>query len=157
MKIKKTILVVLIIILNSVIFGFSSQDGEKSKSLSDAVAIKVIDTYAEIKNKEITSTRKKEIVKNTRFLVRKLAHFSVYFLMGILVYMLICCYDVKHPIIAIIFCILFATCDEMHQLFSDGRSGRLLDVLIDTYGSLAGILLVRVIYKIRFKVKERMV
>ena len=37
---------------------------------------------------------------------------------------------------------LYASSDEIHQLFIPGRSGQFTDVLIDTSGGLAAILVV---------------
>lgn len=44
---------------------------------------------------------------------------------------------------------LYAASDEFHQLFVPGRSGRLTDVLIDSAGLLAGILVVCLIKQLR--------
>lgn len=41
---------------------------------------------------------------------------------------------------ALCFVFLYACTDEFHQLFSDGRSGQIKDVLIDTFGGLFGVL-----------------
>ena len=38
----------------------------------------------------------------------------------------------------------FAALDEFHQLFVEGRAGSLKDVLIDSCGSLTGIIFVRI-------------
>ena len=39
------------------------------------------------------------------------------------------------------FCIFYATTDEFHQLFVPGRTGRLLDIGIDSCGALLGSLI----------------
>lgn len=41
--------------------------------------------------------------------------------------------------LSILICMLYACSDEIHQLFVSGRSGKVLDVCIDTFGSLMGI------------------
>lgn len=140
MKTKKIMLIIALVILNSCIFFFSNQTGEKSESLSDAFTIKVIDKYSEIKGEEYTPKEKNKIVVNSRFLVRKGAHFTIYLLEGILLYELILCYEVKRPhILTILICFLLASLDEFHQLFSVGRTARLYDIAIDTVGSTIGI------------------
>lgn len=156
MKTKKIILIMLIILLNGIVFMFSGQTGEKSESLSDTVVIEIIDKYSLVSKNEVSQNKKNEIVKNTRFLVRKGAHFTIYFLMGVLVYILVLCYDVKRPIIlTLIVCFEFACFDEIHQLFSAGRSARIFDVGVDTLGSFGGILLVRLInYRKSFLVRR---
>ena len=52
-------------------------------------------------------------------------------------------YKIKHSLfVAVLFCFLYACGDELHQLFISMRSARILDVWIDTCGSLTGIGLV---------------
>lgn len=156
MKTKKIVLAVLIILVNVVIFMFSGQDGKTSESVSDKVTITVIDKYAEIKDKTYTEPQKNKIVKDVRFFVRKSAHFSIYFVLGVLVYLFIGCYDVKKPLIlAIIVSIMFAGLDEFHQLFSPGRTARLYDVLIDTLGSSVGMFVVIGIDKIKHRIGSK--
>ena len=51
--------------------------------------------------------------------------------------------------------ILYAASDEFHQLFVPGRSGQITDVLIDSGGLLAGILLVVLIKSFYIKQSRR--
>jgi len=140
MKTKKIVLAIFIVLLNAIIFLFSGQDGKASEALSDKVTVQVIDKYAEIKDKEYTQKEKKKIVADVRVFVRKSAHFGIYFVLGILVYLFVCCYDVKRPIVlAVLACAMFAGLDEFHQLFSPGRTARLYDIGIDTLGSSFGV------------------
>jgi VanZ family protein len=46
----------------------------------------------------------------------------------------------KAPWLALGMCVLYAVTDEFHQSFVPGRSARVLDVGIDTFGSLLGLL-----------------
>lgn len=76
------------------------------------------------------------------FLVRKAAHISAYFVLGVLIYNLLREYrlHIKHLIIAsIALAMLYACTDEIHQTFVPGRSGEVRDVLIDTAGAAAGV------------------
>lgn len=76
------------------------------------------------------------------FLVRKAAHISAYFVLGILIYSLLKEYrsHIKHLVIAsIALSMLYACTDELHQMFVPGRSGEVRDVLIDTTGAAAGV------------------
>ena len=49
--------------------------------------------------------------------------------------------------LAIIICILYATSDELHQLFVMGRSCELRDVFIYSLGSVSGIIIYNLIEK----------
>lgn len=76
------------------------------------------------------------------FLVRKAAHISAYFVLGILLFNLLKEYDlgVKKMIFACIaLAMLYACTDELHQMFVPGRSGEVRDVLIDTAGAAVGV------------------
>jgi VanZ family protein len=76
------------------------------------------------------------------FLVRKAAHISAYFVLGVLIYNLLKEYHlrIKHLVLAsIALAMLYACTDELHQMFVPGRSGEIRDVLIDTAGAAAGV------------------
>jgi len=42
------------------------------------------------------------------------------------------------PILALVACIAFACLDEAFQTFSPGRTGSVMDVMLDTFGALFG-------------------
>lgn len=76
------------------------------------------------------------------FLVRKAAHISAYFILGILIFSLLKEYDLgvkKMIFISIAIAMLYACTDEVHQVFVFGRSGEVRDVLIDTAGATLGV------------------
>lgn len=140
MKAKKIVLPILILICMFIIFLFSNQNGVKSQSLSDEVAIKTLEIKSEITKKEMNQTEKENFVKNTRTSIRKCAHFTIYFLLGILVYQTLKSYNIKKAVLfSILFCFLYACTDEIHQLFIEKRTAQVLDVFIDTSGACAGI------------------
>lgn len=148
MKTRRKILVTILIIWMVVIFGFSNQNVVSSLSLSDKVASTIIDVVVKVKKKEITPQEKTKMIKNTRVVIRKTAHFTEYFILGILVFKIFEMYGVQRTLVySIIFCFLYACSDELHQLFSDGRSAKVLDVLIDTGGSVLSIACLQVIKK----------
>lgn len=140
MKSKKIILSILLFLCMFTIFCFSNQNAKKSQSLSDEVAIKTLEIKSEVMKKEITKTEKDNFIKNTRTLIRKGAHFTIFFLLGILVYLTLKTYNVKHAILfSILFCFFYACTDEIHQLFVEMRTAQILDVFIDTSGACVGI------------------
>lgn len=49
----------------------------------------------------------------------------------------------------------YAGTDEFHQLFVEGRSGKVTDVLIDTCGAALGILFFLLLWKIIFMVRQK--
>lgn len=81
-------------------------------------------------------------VAYVHFIVRKLAHLTAYFILGILMLRAAKRHFSKglHVIwLSFILCVLYAMSDELHQLFIPGRSGEIRDVIIDSIGALLGI------------------
>lgn len=56
---------------------------------------------------------------------------------------------------SLIFCLLYAASDEIHQLFVQGRGAKATDVLIDSIGALIGIGIYNIIYKVYYKLKTK--
>ena len=50
--------------------------------------------------------------------------------------------------------IIYASLDEIHQLFIEGRSGQVIDVCIDTIGVALGICSFMLLYKIVLKIRK---
>lgn len=139
---KKIILTCLLVLWLVIIFIFSNQNGSISKKMSDTIVNK-------IDNKETTKTNSSnENKKENRTLiliVRKGAHFFEYFILGALCYLVLKIYGFnnKSIIISISLCFIYACSDEIHQLFLDGRTARVIDVFIDTCGGTLGSLLIK--------------
>jgi len=79
------------------------------------------------------------------FFVRKSAHIFAYFVLGILIFNVIKDYGkltFKSVFISSsLFVLLYAITDEIHQLFVQGRSCELRDVLIDFIAGVVGIVI----------------
>ena len=130
-------------------FGFSSQDSNESSNISKKTTEILVQN-----NKKIQSLEEKERIQTIEELetvIRKIAHFSLYAIIGILLIFLNLTFDIKlkRKIIQSLFIgIIYAITDEFHQIFSPGRSAELGDILIDTSGVLFGIVLGIVLTKI---------
>lgn len=147
---KSIIYLILLLVWMVVIFNFSNQDGDTSLGLSNDITEKAIDISSKITNKKLTMYEKKQKILDYRFIVRKSAHFTEYFILGILVILNLKNYKIKHIILwSTIFCLVYASTDELHQYFTLARDARLLDVLIDTSGSILGIFVVYLLAKDR--------
>ena len=87
--------------------------------------------------------------------VRKTAHFTLYFLLGLAYIGLLKEFnlnDKKLLIYTIIFVFIYACSDEIHQMFVADRNAGIFDVILDTIGSFVGISFYSFIYKRRRKV-----
>lgn len=132
---KKVILLILIIVLVSIIFLFSSKNGEESTIQSTNFINSTILKVVSIFDKDLTDLEKEEIIEKIIYPVRKMAHMSEYFLLCVVVCTFISLYtnDIKKIIlISLLCCILFASFDEIHQIFVSGRDAKVIDVIFDT-------------------------
>ena len=129
MKNKRLVLAwTLLILWMLFIFIMSSFNGVMSSNQSGSIAVLIYNLF------DISDTEK------VSFIVRKCAHVSEFFILGILVINLVNKYNVKHIyLISFIICVLYASSDEFHQLFVPGRSGQVTDVLIDLIGVVLGL------------------
>lgn len=145
---KKVLWTSALIIWMIVIFLFSNQNGEKSQKTSDGLIKTVVSVVYQISNQDLPKEKEEELIQDTSLIVRKLAHFSVYFILGIISYFTLKSHQVQNIVFySILICVLYACSDEIHQLFSAGRSGKILDVLIDATGSTLGIYILSKINK----------
>lgn len=130
----------IVIIWMVIIFWFSNQKASDSDKLSNGLILKTVRIIEKINHKHYSD---EEILNKFVHPVRKTAHFFIYFILGILVYIYLKEYGLQNIfIISIMICCFYACTDEIHQLFIDNRSGELLDVINDTISSFIGIFLV---------------
>ena len=141
LKIKRILFGILTIITCIIIFIFSSQNGEKSGLTSRGFVRKIVEITG-ITN-DLNEEEKEEVIENCQFVVRKLAHFSIYAILGINILGFVNTYKnfkFKSQIEITLFSgFLYAVSDEFHQMFSGGRTTSPKDVCIDTLGVLFGI------------------
>ena len=143
---KKTISFIVLILWMIVIFSFSSADANKSTSTSDKVITTMIEIKDKITNNETLNNEKEIIVKNSSFYIRKIAHITEYLILGFLTFNLLKQYSVTNIYYAIGLSILYSCTDEFHQLFINGRSGSIRDILIDSIGILIGTYLYKLLF-----------
>ena len=143
---------ILMLLVFSVIFVFSSQAKEASYSLSGAVTKFIRDMGLKDMMPSVWGQRLEHNI-------RKLAHISLFFCLGIT-----SCIFFTHLLnkvkkygivisgaVAGVFCFLCASLDEWHQSFVPGRNGCIRDVGYDAIGFVIGIVLVMVVNGIRGK------
>ncbi len=129
--IKRIVYAVLIILWMITIFEFSNQNGDTSQGTSDVITEKIIEINNNLENKR----------DQVSFCVRKLAHFSIYLIGGILAFGFFNTYSLQKKYViafALMFGIVYASLDEFHQSFISGRSAQIRDICIDTCGVITG-------------------
>lgn len=135
---KKLILWILIFVWMITIFMFSAQNGDESSELSQGFLRTFILRFTPDNISE-------DIVNMMEYIIRKCAHMTEYAVFGILVFYQIKLYRLfekewNRIVMTVICVMIYASTDEIHQLFVGGRSGRFTDVLIDTAGGFIGIM-----------------
>lgn len=137
-----------------IIFQFSAQPGEVSGNLSWQITHKFLEIISETGKTGWSPAMLNHYVEILHPYVRKLAHVTEYFLLAVSVSFPLCVYGLRGAVLAITsgsFCVLCACLDEYHQSFVAGRGPSGRDVMIDSIGVLAGVILVRLVWMLRKK------
>lgn len=116
----------------AVIFYFSHQAGSVSVNTSSAL-LDLLVSYLPFLESDIS-----------HLLLRKLAHFTAYFILGLFLFNAI---TKRKTIYTLLIGSLYALSDEIHQYFIPGRACSLVDVLIDSLGILAAIISINYLKK----------
>ena len=141
-------LAALILLNMAMIFHFSAASKEESGEHSAGVTRLVMRLlYPDFE--ELAPETQQAVMQGAHKFVRKAAHFCEFALLGLLsagLMLFISRYLKRLRVYLtwfspIIFTLLYAIFDEVHQKFS-GRGSRATDVLIDFSGALCGILLI---------------
>ena len=148
--VSRYILIICIIVLCCKIFALSSQDG----GVSAGTSRQFTETVLKILGLECND-RTIEIINPV---IRKVAHFSVYMLLGFLT--MCTCETFKWQRVykfdfSTMFAFVFACSDELHQRLVPGRSGEFADVCLDTVGAMLGVLIVLAIALICVQIKKK--
>ena len=155
-NILRIILILLLLCTFFIIFGFSSQDGETSGGLSRNITNKILQLSSKYNNLE--QEEKDQVSDRTEKIIRKIAHFSIYTLVGLLLMGLLSTYKIKENwriMLSVFLGMIYAISDEIHQGFTPGRSPRIADVYIDTLGVILGILLILLFIKIYERILQK--
>lgn len=158
---------IAVLLITFVISGFSSADGESSGGLSEKISLAVIRVIFPGYG-DFSPEKRESILETVHFIVRKCAHFLEFASLGFFSMMTVnrvgicfadngrflffrrrtdterkgfACVIRRGWIIPAVYCVLTASADEIHQAFVPGRGPSFRDVLIDSAGAFAGILL----------------
>lgn len=146
---RQKIFFVLMLTWMLVIFVFSARDSVESTEDSYRVGMEVgrlvVPAFNSLSKEEQTA-----FAAAVDFPIRKTAHAAEYAILGVLTIGTL--YDARRRngryisvrgsiLAAWAVAAAYAVSDEIHQLFVPGRSGQLSDVLLDSAGALAGVLL----------------
>lgn len=139
---------VLICIL---IFMLSGQNGDSSGNLSEGFTRGILPDFLS-----------DEVVYVIEKIIRKVAHYSIYFMLGISSLLSVDYFnkgyageEFKTSVIifaSVILCFLYSLTDELHQMYIPGRNGSFYDCLLDTFGAVSGI---GIVYLIKYYLSHK--
>lgn len=141
------------------IFAMSSKPAEISTNISVGTTETTLKIFTYLPFLYKYREQVEWIAKAADPFVRKGAHFTEFFVLGISCYLMFINWikrivRVPKAVIALLYCALIASLDETLQLFVEGRFGCVTDVMIDCSGAILGILIIMVITRVRKKVAE---
>lgn len=126
------------------IFCFSAQDATASQGTSDPITLAVCKIVVSDMD-SLSETEALTLVESVSFAIRKTAHFSIYFVFGACLFcaaVTLTGLDLRlRALAALLTGALYSVTDEIHQLFSEGRSCEFRDVCIDTCGVLLAVVI----------------
>lgn len=147
----------LLAVLYMVIFGFSAQDASESGGLSFALSKKCVEFANDFSDRGWSPETVRQKAEHFEPPLRKLAHFSEYACMGVLLFVIWSQWIRRGKRLYLLIGVwlsVSAAADELHQYFVPGRYCSAADVLLDTCGGLTGMLFCVVITKLFIRNKK---
>ncbi len=149
LNIIRGILIVLILCVFFVIFGFSNQNSQTSGGTSQKVTEAITKNIKKIQDLE--QNERKIVIDKIENVIRKIAHYSIYTLLGLLLMGLMSTFKIKEMdkiAVSLIIGVLYASTDEIHQAFVPGRGAQITDVILDSMGVLTGIFITMLVLEV---------
>ena len=136
MKKQNIVLIGVVCLLHLFIWGQSLLSGAVSSSQSGFV----VDVLYPVVSWVLPNLS----VGTLSFIIRKLAHFTEYFILGLLLYRVYMSHVKGYFLLTTVVMhgLLVAAIDESIQLFTPNRSGELRDVLIDLLGVILAVVVI---------------
>lgn len=155
---QRAIGILLTVSVMLVIFLMSAQNASVSSNTSGSF----IAFFARILTPDFNNLSIEQQVKTIssyQLVVRKMAHFTIYLCLGlsacVFTFTLEKIKRIYQYILSASISLLYATSDEIHQLYVPGRVGAVTDVLIDFSGVLTGLILLFLLLTIIKTIKKK--
>lgn len=141
-NIKRIIFGILLLFWLWVMYSFSAKTGAQSSSTSGGLTRKLLNLFYP-QYKSFPQEVSMKIFETTNFILRKTAHFLEYMILAEIAAEFMDTFfekslNWKQALTVVILCGIFATSDEIHQMFVGGRSPQVKDVILDTIGAIVG-------------------
>lgn len=125
------------------IFSMSSQPAPESTATSLTVGRTICSVFVP-GYRDMGTEKQLRLAQKIDHPVRKTAHATEYAILAVLIFAAMSDNNVRvrHYMISLVVTVSYAVTDEIHQYFVPGRACMVTDVMIDSCGALAGLLLV---------------
>jgi len=149
---KKILLLTATILLMILIFVFSAQPAEESTELSNGAGAFVCRLFIP-GFQELSPSEQMQHIEGIDHAIRKTAHGTEYCILGILCAATLLAWIKKSRKLLLcsgfLIAVLYSVTDEIHQSFVPGRACMFTDILIDSAGALAGVLVLSLVLSLR--------
>lgn len=148
---RKAVFSAAVLLWMAVIFLFSAKPADESADMSRSAGQWIGKTFVG-EYRTWTKEKQEAFAEAIDYPVRKAAHAAEYAVLGMLLAGMIGSFNAsgwKRWGASYLIGTCYAATDEFHQLFVPGRSGQVSDVMLDSAGVLAGVLiylLLRIIF-----------
>lgn len=154
---KKNILrgvsIILVAVWMILVFVLSHQVSDDSSNTSGNTIRWII----KLLDRDITKEKLEIKVELLQPVVRKLAHFTLYMVGGVLIVIMFLQFKEsiqQTKLLSFLLGTIYAVTDEIHQIFVPGRSGEIGDVIIDSSGVLTGVIIISLLMYVKGKIKN---
>ena len=138
--IDRIVSVVLLLTWMVFIFVLSNENAGTSANTSGQI-IKKIAQAVDRNFTTLPPAQQHSIIENWQSFVRTMAHFTEYIVLGFLAANTVRAFKIKGRLaygLPVLFGLVYAVSDEIHQIFIPGRSCQFGDIVVDTLGSVIG-------------------
>ena len=140
------------------IYLLSSQPASYSNSNSKGIVASVVETTVKLTKAGITEPEKWKLIDSINSVAREYMHGVVFLVLGLLAQNAVAqsgTKGMKAIAISLAICVIYGITDEIHQLFVPGRAFQISDFVMDSIGSIIGIVPVWFLYnRVRIKPKS---
>ena len=95
----KVVKICFLVLWMALIFSFSNQKDVDSSKISDSFIDRTVVKIYKIFNENITKEKENEIIEKYTYPIRKFAHYTLYFILGILSFLVVKDYSINKKLI----------------------------------------------------------
>lgn len=148
-------IVVLCLVWQGVIYGFSAEDSDESGGRSQGLCYDIVHLLCGDERGEAEINALADKIEPA---FRILAHMFCYSVLGGLYFLLFAsfgCACIRRSLFSVGCALVYAVFDEVHQYFVPGRSMQLVDVIVDTAGAVLAVCSLSLILHLALKRRKK--